>query len=88
MINNKYKYSYNINPEANEKSFVDSCILIEKNLQGAKKENLIVDIDGSLIQKYHIEGKEIVVYDDYYVDAVYVDSNINLDDIFKKKSKI
>lgn len=86
MENRKYEYSYNINANANEKDFLICCKLIENSLPGIKKEELLMDVDGSLIQIYYYSGKEIAVYDDYYVDAVYVDSNVDLEKIIGKKS--
>ena len=86
MINKEYKYSYNINPDTNEKLFVDTCMAIEKGLQGIDKEGLLMDVDGSLIQIYYYKGKKIAVYNDYYVGALYIDSNVKLDDILGKKS--
>lgn len=86
MSNKKYKYSYNISANANEKDFLTCCKLIEKGLPNITKEELLIDVDGSLIQIYHYFGKEIAVHDDYYVDAVYVDSNINLEEVIEKKS--
>ena len=86
MSNKKYEYSYNINANVNEKDFFMCCKLIEKGLPGILKEELLIDVDGSLIQMYCYMGKEIAVYDDYYVDAVYVDSNVNLEEIIGKKS--
>ena len=36
------------------------------------------DVDGSTIQVFHCNEKEIVVYDDYDVGAVFVLSNVDL----------
>lgn len=86
MNNQKYQYSYNINESANEEDFFVCCKLIEKNLPGVKKEKLLIDVDGSLIQIYHYANKKIVIFDDYYVDAVYINSNVKLDAIIGRKS--
>ena len=42
---------------------------------------MLVDVDGSQIQVYKTPSGEIVVFNDYEVDAVYVDSDVNLDKI-------
>lgn len=43
----------------------------------------IIDVDGSTIQKYTSPNGNIKVSNDYEVDAVYIDSEVNLDDIIK-----
>ena len=86
MNNQKYRYSYNISMEANEKEFVDICELLQKMLPDIKKRECFTDVDGSLIQIYYYLNEEIAVYNDYYVDAVYINSNTRLDDIIGKKS--
>lgn len=86
-MNTEYKYSYNIKPETDEEAFFETCKTIEKGLFGLKKEKLLVDVDGTFIQIYYM-GKEekIVVYDDYDVDAVYVNSNVDLEEVLGLKS--
>lgn len=47
------------------------------------KNELLVDVDGSNMQVFSYgNNKETVVYDDYDVGAVYVLSDINLDEVF------
>ena len=53
MNNQKYRYSYNISMEANEKEFVDICELLQKMLPDIKKRECLTDVDGSLIQIYY-----------------------------------
>lgn len=72
-------YSYNIAKNADKKAFKNVCNLIETNHKGIEKEQLLVDVDGSQIQIYNSPGGKIKVYNDYEVDAVYVDSEISLD---------
>ena len=71
-------FSYNIAANADNAAFKNTCAQIEAKVSGLKKDKLIVDVDGSLIQTYHTNGGEITVYNDYLVDAVYVDSEIDL----------
>ena len=40
-------------------------------------------VNGSVIKIYKKKGKEITIYNDYEVDAVYVNSDINLDEVLK-----
>ena len=38
----------------------------------------MIDVDGTLIQIYNIDGREIVVFDDYVFEMVYIESDIEL----------
>lgn len=73
--------SYNIAKTANPKSFEKACVAIETNLKDIKKEKLLVDVDGTQIQIYNAPEGKIKVYNDYEVDAVYADSDIDLGNI-------
>ncbi len=75
-------FSYNIAKNADNKAFLDTCALIESKISDAKKEKLLVDVDGSLVQTYRTSSGEIDVFNDYMVDAVYVDSEVNLEKVF------
>ena len=74
-------YSYTVSKSADNKAFKKACNAIEGGLSGIKKDNLLVDVDGSAIQIYYANGKKIKVVNDYEVDAVYADSEIDLKDI-------
>lgn len=79
----KYKYSYNIEKFADNESFLRACDKIEKQgIMGLEKRKLLIDVDGSLIQIYLIPNGEIKVMNDYEVDAVYIDSDIDLSALF------
>ncbi len=54
----------------------------EDKFPKASKEKLLIDVDGSTIQPYLDAGNYIVVYDDYDVGSVYVQSEIDLGDMF------
>ncbi|MBQ6638144.1 MAG: hypothetical protein IJH82_05765 [Lachnospiraceae bacterium] len=77
----KHKYNYTVCKDNNPREFRLACDLIEKNNK-VEKKRLAVDVDGSTIQAYSINGKEVVVFDDYDVGAVFVESDINLSDLF------
>ncbi|MGN1085398.1 MAG: hypothetical protein ACI4Q5_00040 [Porcipelethomonas sp.] len=77
-----YKYDYTIYPENNPKIFKQICAEIEKAFPNALKKKLLIDVDGSTIQTFTENGKDIDVYDDYDVGAVFVKSEINLDWVF------
>lgn len=77
------KYSYTICTAANKEIFYKQCKALEKNISGIKKDELLQDVDDTLIQKYFLNGKEIVVYNDIDADAVYVESDVELTQYFK-----
>lgn len=75
-----YPFDYNIYPDNSPKLFKETCSKIEKNISELAKKELLVDVDGTTIQKYEIGGGEIVVFDDYDIGAVFVQSDIDLSD--------
>ena len=81
----QYEFDYNLFTDNSPKEFKAACLKIEEKHPEAKKHDLLVDVDGSTIQIYYISDKEILVFDDYEVGAVYVVSDYNLDDIFDRK---
>ena len=76
-------FSYTISKEADNKAFMRTCALIEDNFKEISKEKMLIDVDGSIYQKYHTPQGIIEVSNDYNIDAVYIDSEINLNHIFK-----
>lgn len=74
-------YSYTVAKVASEKEFAKACNLIESHFKGIGKEKILEDVDGSAVQIYHKGKACIKVCNDYEVDAVYVDSEIELKDI-------
>ena len=75
-------FSYTFSKTASEKAFEKACGLIESHFKGISKEKPLEDVDGTTIQIYHKDDNSIKVYNDYEVDAVYVDSEIELKNIF------
>lgn len=74
-------YSYNIAKNANKNAFNHACAQIETGFKDIRKEKMLVDVDGTQIQIYNAPGGKIKIYNDYEVDAVYVDSEVDLKDI-------
>lgn len=74
-------FSYNISKNADKKSFDKACSAIESKLNGIKKEKLLEDVDGTLIQIYNMPDGRIKVVNDYEVDAVYADSDVSLSEV-------
>ena len=74
----KEMFDYTVCKDNSPHAFKTICQSIEKNFPSAKKQKLLVDVDGSTIQTYTENGKDIDVYDDYDVGAVYIKSEIDL----------
>ena len=74
-------FTYNISKTASSKEFKSACSAIESKLKGIKKEDLVTDVDGTQIQIYDTLDGKIKVFNDYEVDAVYADSEVDLSDI-------
>lgn len=81
-------YGYTISQEANEAAFQNACKKIEHFLPQWDKHALLTDVDGTLIQTYHKDNRSVDVFNDYEVDAVFVDAEIKLDDIFGPPVKV
>lgn len=77
-------YHYTICNTPDEELFYKQCAALEKNIQGLEKDSLLDDVDGSLTQLYKKEGKEISVHNSEYIGALYVDSEIELTQFFKR----
>ena len=71
-------FSYNVEKSASKQTFEMVCRLIESHFTGIVKEKLLEDVDGTAIQFYHFDSKTIKVCNDFEIDAVYVDSEIEL----------
>lgn len=76
-------FEYNINKVADNQSFQNACNKIEHHFPDCKKERLLIDVDGSMIQIYKKDDKKITVFNSYYIDAVYIKSEVNLNMLFK-----
>ncbi len=76
-----FQYDYNIFPDNNPEKFKETCKRIQLKFPQAEKKDLLVDVDGSTIQVFIVDGKEIVVYDDYDIGAVFIKSEIELSQI-------
>lgn len=78
----QYPFDYNIYPDNSSEMFKAACEKIESSISGLQKRDLLVDVDGTTMQVYGKDGKEIIVFDDYTIGAVFVQSDIALDKIF------
>lgn len=71
-------FSYTVEKNASKQTFEMVCRLIESHFTGIVKEKLLEGVDGTAIQFYHFDSKTIKVCNDFEIDAVYVDSEIEL----------
>lgn len=77
-------FEYMICNVADDEIFEKQCLAIEKTIYPLKKEKLLDDVDGTLIQRYSHQGKEIKVCSDHFSDEVYIKSEENLEPYFEK----
>lgn len=77
-------YEYTICSCADEEIFYRQCKALEKHIQGLIKGRKLTDVDGSLIQVYYLNGKDIVVHNSRYIDSVYISSEVDLEPYFCK----
>lgn len=59
---------------ADENIFSKQCEAIEKNIKNLLKHKLLEDVDGSKIQLYTYDDKEVKVVNDFYTNEVRVES--------------
>lgn len=71
-------YEYNIHPDNSPELFIMISNLIERSLPDFEKKKLLVDVDGTTIQTFSKNGKDIDIYDDYDVGAVFVKSEVDI----------
>lgn len=76
-------YRYIICDTPNEEIFFKQCDALEKNIKEINKKELLEDVDGSKIQIYFYNGKEIKVINSYYENELFVESEIELENFFK-----
>ena len=72
------EFDYTIYPNNSPEQFKNACTSIESAHPELSKAKLLIDVDGSTIQIYGEGSREIIVYDDYDVGAVYVISDVDL----------
>lgn len=73
---------YNICNEADKEVFSKQCRALEKYIPAIIKGSILKDIDGSETQIYTVNDKRITVHNSYYIGAVYIDSEIELESYF------
>lgn len=76
------KFEYNICTEPDEEIFVKQCKAFEKHIPNIQKDRLLEDVDGGKTQIYTLGNNKITVHNSYYIGAVYVNSDIELEQFF------
>ena len=76
-------YKYTSYKEADNEKFKEACKKLLHGMDNLIANEPIIDVDGTIIQKYTSPNGNIMVSNDYEIDAVYIDSEVNLDDIIK-----
>ena len=77
--------TYTLSNQPNNTLFLKTCSLIENHVAEITKDKLLIDVDGSCFQTYHIPQGMIKVSNDFEVYALYVDSDIDLTNILGVK---
>lgn len=57
---------------------------LETHIPNLVKDKLLEDVDGSKMQRYYKDKKEILVKNSNYIGAVFIESEIELEPFFKK----
>lgn len=78
-------FDYTICPWADRALFKKQCKAIENNIPDLQAEELLEDVDGSLIQTYRHKRGEITVRNSETIGALYVESEFDLLPYFERK---
>lgn len=76
-------YHYGICTVSDKELFGKQCAALEKHIPGLEKKEFLHDVDDSLIQIYEKGAARILVHNSENVGALYIDSEIDLDQFFK-----
>lgn len=79
----KYNFEYYVHPDADELKFKEQCKALEERIPGLEKLKILHDVDDSKTQRYLLEGKNITVHNSYYIDAVCIESEVDLEQFLK-----
>lgn len=76
------KYSYDICTVPDTEIFKKQCLALEAHIPNITKIELLTDVDGSETQIYEKDGKRISVKNSFYVGAVFIESDVQLEQFF------
>ena len=77
-------FSYTICNYADKVLFRKQCLALEKHIPNLEKGSYLHNVDDSMIQVYKHPKGEIKVFNDTEVDALYIDSDFDLQPYFAK----
>lgn len=77
-------FNYTICNEPDAVLFGRQCKALENNISEIVKRDLLHDVDDSLTQIYEKDGARIVVHNSQYIGALFIESEIELTQFFKK----
>lgn len=76
-------FEYSICSYADEEIFKRQCNALEKKFsESLVKDNFLIDVDGSKIQTYTLNGRKVKVVMSNYENEVYISSEIDLKEYF------
>lgn len=78
-------FEYTIKKAYNTEAFQKQCQLLVRYMPDLIDVGYFVDVDESEIQIYDFGGKKIKVVNDVDIDAVYIESEVNLEEYFDQK---
>ncbi len=65
-------------PENSREEFRNTCSKVENAIPGLRKGPLVFDVDGAAIQAFYLGEEEIIIYDDYDVGVVRIESDVDI----------
>ena len=77
-------FEYNICNQADAELFRKQCSALEKQVPGLQPEEILEDVDGTMVQRYRHGLGVVTVKNDLQVDALYVVSDFDLLPYFAK----
>ena len=83
MLTKTIAYSYTLSMKVDETKFREACRIISEKYPEFNKEQILIDVDGSELQRFRNGNRIIEINNDCEVYALYVDSDIDLSEHFK-----
>jgi hypothetical protein len=74
---------YCICNQVDDEIFKKQCKALEDRIPTLKKDDLLLDVDGSETQIYKLNDEKVLVHNSYYLDEVYVESEVDLTKYFE-----
>lgn len=75
-------FEYSICNVADEEIFKKQCEALKKHIPNIQQKRIVRDVDNSLICMFNLNGKELNLYNDNNINAVYINSEFDLEKYF------